>query len=115
MFYGEGACFSDGLIPRRPRHHQPHFRREAVGIVEQNGARITVSGIDIVRDEGGRLRVLEGQRPHSFGGVLRHRKSPRDDPELRLGCSPSIAFTRWMSIPVDCYTRFVSRRADGIR
>ena len=82
--YSEGACFSDGLIPRRLVTTSPHFRREAVGIAEQNGARITVSGIDIVRDEGRSAPGPRGQCPHSFGRVVRHREPSGDDPEFRL-------------------------------
>lgn len=75
--YSEGACFSDGLIPRRLVTTSPHFRREAVGIVEQNGARITVSGIDIVRDESGRLRVLEDnvRIPSGVSYVIENRRA----------------------------------------
>jgi uncharacterized circularly permuted ATP-grasp superfamily protein len=75
--YGEGACFRDGLVPRRLVTTSPHFRREAVGIVEQNGARITVSGIDIVRDEGGRLRVLEDnvRIPSGVSYVIENRRA----------------------------------------
>jgi uncharacterized circularly permuted ATP-grasp superfamily protein len=75
--YGAGSCFSDGLIPRRLVTTSPHFRREAVGIVEQNGARITVSGIDIVRDESGRLRVLEDnvRIPSGVSYVIENRRA----------------------------------------
>jgi uncharacterized circularly permuted ATP-grasp superfamily protein len=96
--YGAGACFSDGLIPRRLVTTSPHFRREAVGIVEQNGARITVSGIDIVRDESGRLRVLEDnvRIPSGVSYVIEN--------------SRSTVCTRSTSIRVDCCAHFVARR-----
>jgi uncharacterized circularly permuted ATP-grasp superfamily protein len=75
--YGEGTCFSEGVVPRRLVTTSPHFCREAVGIVEQNGARITVSGIDIVRDEGGRLRVLEDnvRIPSGVSYVIENRRA----------------------------------------
>lgn len=75
--YGSGGCFKDGLIPRRLIMTSPHFRREAVGIGEQNGARITVSGIDIVRDEYGKLRVLEDnvRIPSGVSYVIENRRA----------------------------------------
>jgi uncharacterized circularly permuted ATP-grasp superfamily protein len=75
--YGSGGCFKDGLIPRRLIMTSPHFRREAVGIAEQHGARITVSGIDIIRDEDGKLRVLEDnvRIPSGVSYVIENRRA----------------------------------------
>jgi uncharacterized circularly permuted ATP-grasp superfamily protein len=112
--YGEGLCFSDGLMPRRLVTTSPHFRREAFGIVEQNGARITVSGIDIVRDEGGRLRVLEDnvRIPSGVSYVIENRRA--------MTQSFGSLFSQYRVHPVDEYpSRLLQalRRSapDGIR
>jgi uncharacterized circularly permuted ATP-grasp superfamily protein len=112
--YGEGLCFSDGLMPRRLVTTSPHFRREAFGIVEQNGARITVSGIDIVRDEGGRLRVLEDnvRIPSGVSYVIENRRA--------MTQSFGSLFSQYRVHPVDEYpSRLLHalRRSapDGIR
>ncbi len=83
--YGEGhGAFDDGVMPRRLILTSPHFRREAVGLPQEYGARITVSGIDIVRDERGNAVRSRGQRAHSLGRVVRDREPSRDDPELSI-------------------------------
>jgi len=112
--YGEGMCFSDGLMPRRLVTTSPHFRREAFGIVEQNGARITVSGIDIVRDESGRLRVLEDnvRIPSGVSYVIENRRA--------MTQSFGSLFSQYRVHPVDEYpSRLLHalRRSapDGIR
>jgi uncharacterized circularly permuted ATP-grasp superfamily protein len=75
--YGKGECFDDGVIPRRLVTSSFHFRREAVGIVSRFGPRITVSGIDIIRDEEGSLRVLEDnvRIPSGISYVIENRRA----------------------------------------
>jgi uncharacterized circularly permuted ATP-grasp superfamily protein len=57
--YGPGRAFDDGVIPWRLLFTSQKFRREVAGIVPPNGVRVHVAGIDLVRDENGRFRVLE--------------------------------------------------------
>ena len=57
--YGSGQVFADGVVPRRVVLHAQQFRREAAGLIPPNGVRVHVAGIDLVRDEQGRFRVLE--------------------------------------------------------
>ena len=75
--YGDGACFRDGVVPRRLVTSSPHFRREAAHVAPTNGARIVVSGIDIIRDEAGRLRVLEDnvRTPSGVSYVMENRRA----------------------------------------
>jgi uncharacterized circularly permuted ATP-grasp superfamily protein len=75
--YGPGECFRDGVVPRRLITSSAHFRREAVGIVSRFGPRITVSGIDIIRDEWGALRVLEDnvRIPSGISYVIENRRA----------------------------------------
>ncbi len=75
--YGKGDCFDDGVVPRSLVVTSPHFRREAVGIVARNGVRVTVSGIDIIRDESGRLCVLEDnvRIPSGVSYVIENRRA----------------------------------------
>jgi uncharacterized circularly permuted ATP-grasp superfamily protein len=57
--YGPGRAFDDGVVPWRLLFTSEKFRREVAGIVPPNGVRVHVAGIDLVRDENGKFRVLE--------------------------------------------------------
>jgi uncharacterized circularly permuted ATP-grasp superfamily protein len=57
--YGAGEVFADGVIPRRVVFTSQQFRREAVGLTPPNGVRVHIAGIDLIRDEQGKFRVLE--------------------------------------------------------
>ena len=57
--YGAGRAFEDGVVPWRLIYTSPRFRREVADFTPPNGVRVHVAGIDLVRDEDGRFRVLE--------------------------------------------------------
>ena len=57
--YGQGRAFDDGVVPWRLVFTSEKFRREVIGVVPPNGVRVHVAGIDLVKDEAGRFRVLE--------------------------------------------------------
>jgi uncharacterized circularly permuted ATP-grasp superfamily protein len=57
--YGAGRAFEDGVLPWRLIYTSPRFRREVADFTPPNGVRVHVAGIDLVRDEAGRFRVLE--------------------------------------------------------
>jgi uncharacterized circularly permuted ATP-grasp superfamily protein len=57
--YGAGRCFDDGVVPWGLVFTSEKFRREVAGITPPNGVRVHVAGIDLIRDELGRFRVLE--------------------------------------------------------
>jgi uncharacterized circularly permuted ATP-grasp superfamily protein len=57
--YGPARAFHDQVVPWRLLYTSPRFRREAADFVPPNGVRVHVAGIDLVRDEAGRFRVLE--------------------------------------------------------
>jgi uncharacterized circularly permuted ATP-grasp superfamily protein len=57
--YGAGRAFDDGVVPWRLVFTSEKFRREVAGIVPPNGVRVHVAGIDLIRDEFGKFRVLE--------------------------------------------------------
>lgn len=57
--YGPCRAFEDGVVPWRLLMTSPRFRREMAGITPPNGVRVHVAGIDLIRDEDGRFRVLE--------------------------------------------------------
>jgi uncharacterized circularly permuted ATP-grasp superfamily protein len=57
--YGHQNAIRDGVIPARVVVSSPGFLRQAVGVVADNGVRVHVAGIDLIRDEGGCWRVLE--------------------------------------------------------
>lgn len=88
--YGRGRILDAGVIPRRLVTTSPGFLRPAHGIETANGVRIHVAGIDIVRDEDGRLRVLEDNLrcPSGVSYVLANRRAmARVLPELFAGRS----------------------------
>jgi uncharacterized circularly permuted ATP-grasp superfamily protein len=57
--YGPGEAIRAGVIPRRVVVSSSDFMRVAAGMEPPNGVRIHVAGIDLIRDEEGRFRVLE--------------------------------------------------------
>ncbi len=75
--YREGRVFDDGVVPRALITTSPHYRREAFGITAHHAARITVSGIDVIRDEAGAFRVLEDnvRIPSGVSYVIENRRA----------------------------------------
>ncbi len=75
--YSEGRIFDEGLIPRSVIASSPNFVRAASGIEPGNGARITVSGVDLIRDEAGDFRVLEDnvRIPSGVSYVIENRRA----------------------------------------
>jgi uncharacterized circularly permuted ATP-grasp superfamily protein len=75
--YQHGTCFDDGVIPRSLIASSEHFCREAVGIVPSHAPRITVSGVDLIRDEKGAFRVLEDNLriPSGVSYVIENRRA----------------------------------------
>src|SRR5258708_15377884 len=61
--YGPGNCFDDGVVPWRLVFTSDRFRREVAGFDPPNGVRVHVAGIDLIRDEQGKCRVLEDNLP----------------------------------------------------
>ncbi len=75
--YGAHTIINEGIIPRQLVTSSEHFLREAHGIQPANGVRIHVSGIDLIRDEAGTLRVLEDNLrcPSGVSYVLENRRT----------------------------------------
>jgi uncharacterized circularly permuted ATP-grasp superfamily protein len=75
--YGPGKVFEDGVVPKALVSSSPHFHREAFGISPSHAARITVSGIDVIRDEQGIFRVLEDnvRIPSGVSYVIENRRA----------------------------------------
>lgn len=74
--YGPQNAIRDGVIPASLVASSAHFHRQASGIDPANGVRIQVSGIDLVRDEGGQWRVLEDnvRVPSGVSYVISNRR-----------------------------------------
>src|SRR4051812_5538698 len=75
--YGVGEVLNEGVVPRRLVLSSPHFIREAAGIEPANGVRVHVAGIDLVRDDEGRYRVLEDnlRTPSGISYVIENRRA----------------------------------------
>jgi uncharacterized circularly permuted ATP-grasp superfamily protein len=73
--YHSARILDDEVIPHYVVTSSPGFLRAAYGIDPPNGVRIHVAGIDIVRDEDGRFRVLEDNLrcPSGVSYVLANR------------------------------------------
>ncbi len=73
--YGTGGVFDDGVVPRRLAYSSPHFHREVAGLEPPGGVRCHISGIDLIRDEDGRFRVLEDnvRTPSGVSYVIENR------------------------------------------
>jgi uncharacterized circularly permuted ATP-grasp superfamily protein len=67
----------DGVLPRHVVLSSAAYSRAAHGIKPANGVRIHVSGIDVVRDANGVLRVLEDnvRTPSGVSYVLENRRA----------------------------------------
>jgi uncharacterized circularly permuted ATP-grasp superfamily protein len=75
--YGEGRAFNEGVLPRRLVTTSQHFHRAAHGFAPDNGVRVHVSGIDLIRDVNGDLKVLEDnlRTPSGVSYVLENRRT----------------------------------------
>ena len=73
--YGAGRAFDDGVVPWSLVFTSEKFRREVAGIRPPNGVRVHVAGIDLIRDEQGKFRVLEDnvRVPSGVSYVLENR------------------------------------------
>lgn len=74
--YGPQRAISDGVLPASLVTTSTHFHREAMGVAGANGVRIHVSGIDLIRDENGVMRVLEDnvRVPSGVSYVISNRR-----------------------------------------
>jgi len=73
--YGPGRAFDDGVLPWSIIFTSQKFHREVAGITPPNGVRVHVAGIDLIRDEQGKFRVLEDnvRVPSGVSYVLENR------------------------------------------
>lgn len=75
--YGPGQIMAEQIVPRSLVTSSAHFHRAAHGFQPPNGVRIHVSGVDLVRDDEGRMRVLEDnlRNPSGVSYVLENRRT----------------------------------------
>jgi len=73
--YHEQRILRDGVVPRKLVVANRYFRPEMAGVDVPGGAYITTVGIDLVRDESGRFRVLEDnlRTPSGFSYLFKTR------------------------------------------
>ena len=74
--YGHQFCVRDEVLPAGLIASSQYFYRQAAGIHSANGVRIQVSGIDLIRDEHGEMRVLEDnvRVPSGVSYVISNRR-----------------------------------------
>jgi uncharacterized circularly permuted ATP-grasp superfamily protein len=75
--YGSMRAVQDGVVPRALIVSSRHFHRAVAGLEPPNGVRVHVSGVDLVRDEAGTVRVLEDnvRVPSGVSYVLENRRA----------------------------------------
>jgi uncharacterized circularly permuted ATP-grasp superfamily protein len=75
--YGPRRVVADGVVPQRVLLTSRYFERHAAGIEPANGVRVHVAGIDLIRDEKGKFRVLEDnvRIPSGVSYVLENRRA----------------------------------------
>lgn len=73
--YHEQNILKDGIVPRKMVVTNTYFRPEMVGIDVPNDVYITISGIDLIRDENGEFYVLEDnlRSPSGLSYVYKNR------------------------------------------
>ncbi|HEX6246304.1 MAG TPA: circularly permuted type 2 ATP-grasp protein [Nocardioidaceae bacterium] len=57
--YGERRAVAEGIIPEHVVTGSAYFEKDLVGVARAGGARVSIAGLDIVRDSDGTFRVLE--------------------------------------------------------
>jgi len=83
--YGKQEVIKDGVVPLRLIQSSAEYKRAAEAIHPAGGVRCHVSGVDIVRDGAGQLRVLEDnvRTPSGVSYVVANRQAMvRSFPEL---------------------------------
>jgi uncharacterized circularly permuted ATP-grasp superfamily protein len=83
--YGEQQAVKEGIVPRRVVVSSSAHCTPAHGVEPPNGVRVHVSGVDLIRDEEGRFRVLEDnlRTPSGISYVVENRRAmARVFPEL---------------------------------
>lgn len=75
--YTDQNILDDGVIPRRLIVTSKHFHRSVHGISPNNGVRIHVAGIDLVRGSDGEFKILEDNLrcPSGISYVLENRRA----------------------------------------
>jgi uncharacterized circularly permuted ATP-grasp superfamily protein len=75
--YGAQHALRDGIVPRSLIATCTNFQRAAYGIEPANGVRVHLSGIDLVRDPAGVVRVLEDNLrvPSGISYVVENRRT----------------------------------------
>jgi uncharacterized circularly permuted ATP-grasp superfamily protein len=75
--YGRQQVLKDGIVPYSLVSTSTNFQRPAAGIKPANGVRIHLSGIDLVRDAQGVMRVLEDNLrvPSGISYVVENRRT----------------------------------------
>ena len=75
LYNGGASAVADGVVPRWLVMSSQGFERNAMGIAVPHSAHCNVAGIDVVRDAGGRYRVLEDnlRSPSGISYVVENR------------------------------------------
>ncbi len=101
--YGRQEILKDGVVPPALIYDGKDFRRELMDVVPPGDVYIHVSGIDLIRDEGGRYLVLEDnlRTPSGAREMVENRTVERRVlPEL---------FARYRVRPVEQYPDLLLR------
>jgi uncharacterized circularly permuted ATP-grasp superfamily protein len=101
--YHDGKIIKDGIVPGELVYGNSNYRPEMKGFNPQHGTYVHICGTDIVRDEKGKLRVLEdnARTPSGVSYVIENR-------HLMMRAFPDLA-ERLKIADVDDYGRQLAK------
>ena len=80
--YSEQRIVRDGKIPGELLFGARHFMREMVGVEPPGGVYAHMAGMDLIRDDDGRLPGARGQPAHALRRELHAREPAGDEADL---------------------------------
>jgi len=86
--YGPQRIFDAGVVPRRLLETSDGYEPVMHGLLETGGPPATVAGLDLVRDEEGRFRVLEDNLRMPSGACYAFAVREVVAPEIEAGLVP---------------------------
>ena len=102
--YHDQQILKAGIIPAEQVLCNSQYRPEMQGVDVPGGIYAHIAGIDIVRDDSGRVLRAGGQFARALRRLVHARKSQDDDATCSRSCSPSTGSHRSIIIRTDCST-----------
>jgi uncharacterized circularly permuted ATP-grasp superfamily protein len=95
--YGPQRIFAAGVVPRRLLETSEGYEPTMHGLLDPAAPPATVAGLDLVRDEGGEVRVLEDNLRMPSGACYALGVREAVEPELEAGLRPREIATSYLA------------------